>query len=89
MTDKVGICGRTGAGKSSLVALLMRLCEAERNDSLLIDGIEVVCVRLIRIWLFRDFGKESRNPTPFCLYQISKISLKTLRSKVINSTFEK
>jgi len=43
---KIGICGRTGAGKSSLVALLMRLCEAETQGMVIVDGHDISAVPL-------------------------------------------
>ncbi|RKP05696.1 P-loop containing nucleoside triphosphate hydrolase protein, partial [Thamnocephalis sphaerospora] len=39
--EKIGVVGRTGAGKSSLLATLFRLCDAEPANSILIDGIAV------------------------------------------------
>eukprot|EP00753_Platysulcus_tardus_P003847 PLAT12496.16.p1 GENE.PLAT12496.16~~PLAT12496.16.p1 ORF type:complete len:1587 (+),score=934.98 PLAT12496.16:2689-7449(+) len=44
--EKVGIVGRTGAGKSSLLLALMRLVEAEHSGSVLIDDIDTSRVGL-------------------------------------------
>ena len=43
--ERLGICGRTGAGKSSLVALLFRLLDA-CEGSVLVDGVDVTTVGL-------------------------------------------
>jgi ABC-type multidrug transport system fused ATPase/permease subunit len=43
--EKVGICGRTGAGKSSLMIALFRICEFE-SGSVLIDGLDIQSVKL-------------------------------------------
>ncbi|TMW62207.1 hypothetical protein Poli38472_009700 [Pythium oligandrum] len=43
--EKVGICGRTGAGKSSLMIALFRITEFE-SGSLFIDGVDISQLKL-------------------------------------------
>ena len=38
--EKIGVCGRTGAGKSSILMVLFRLFEPLSESSVVIDGIE-------------------------------------------------
>jgi len=59
---KVGICGRTGAGKSSLMAMFFRLAEPE-GGSCLIDGIDITKIPLHT--LRHAIGVIPQDPTIF------------------------
>eukprot|EP01031_Cornospumella_fuschlensis_P031448 gene31448-38013_t len=43
---KVGICGRTAAGKSSLMMALFRIVECEAESIILVDGVDIRSVPL-------------------------------------------
>merc|ERR1711871_1249155 len=60
--EKIGIVGRTGSGKSSLLVLLFRIIEA-RNGSVVIDGIDVSKIGLNQLW--RNLGIIPQTPTMF------------------------
>jgi ABC-type multidrug transport system fused ATPase/permease subunit len=44
--EKIGVCGRTGSGKSSLMLALFRVIEPEERGSIIIDGIDIQSVGL-------------------------------------------
>jgi ABC-type multidrug transport system fused ATPase/permease subunit len=39
--EKIGVCGRTGSGKSSLIMMLFRLLEVTPDSSITVDGIDI------------------------------------------------
>uniref|UniRef100_A0A7S2H7W8 ATP-dependent transporter ycf16 n=1 Tax=Octactis speculum TaxID=3111310 RepID=A0A7S2H7W8_9STRA len=45
--SKVGVVGRTGAGKSSLLLVLLRLIEPDSDTELVIDGIDTLRIGLL------------------------------------------
>lgn len=42
--EKIGICGRSGSGKSSLLATLFRMLEVEPDSCISIDGVDITRV---------------------------------------------
>ncbi|MCJ1434939.1 hypothetical protein MMC27_004309 [Xylographa pallens] len=42
--EKIGICGRSGSGKSSLITTLFRMLEITADSSITIDGIDITTV---------------------------------------------
>lgn len=39
--EKIGVCGRTGSGKSSLMIALFRISEIEKDGSISVDGVNI------------------------------------------------
>ena len=69
--EKIGIAGRTGAGKSSLVAALMRL--AETDGEIIVDDIDIM--KLNVMCTRRNISTISQSPI-----LISSFNQRELRS---------
>ena len=67
--EKIGICGRTGAGKSSLTLSLFRIIEATEGQ-ILIDGLDVSRLGLHQLRLGMDQPFDST-----CLANTFKVCL--------------
>eukprot|EP00804_Cyclotella_cryptica_P025547 CCRYP_002799-RD/>CCRYP_002799-RD protein AED:0.04 eAED:0.04 QI:9542/1/0.92/1/0.58/0.38/13/0/494 len=74
--SRVGVVGRTGGGKSTLVQSLLRLLEAE-NGQILVDGV-VSLSRLLSTISLKQQVSHSSCPK-FLLQDISKMGLHKLR----------
>jgi len=55
--EKIGICGRSGSGKSSLITTLFRMLEISEDSVITIDGIDITK-------LTRDIVRERLNAIP-------------------------
>ena len=60
---KVGICGRSGSGKSSLLVALFRMTPIERSGRILLDGVDIASLSLKQ--LRRTVGIIPQDPVLF------------------------
>lgn len=75
--QKIGVCGRSGSGKSSLVSSLFRMLELTSDSSITVDGIDITTVprQVVRERLnaipqesFFITGNARRNADPYGLH---------------------
>lgn len=80
--QKVGICGRSGSGKSSLLATLFRLLEIGPQSQILIDGVDIrhiprqvtrAALNVIPQEPFFTYGTVRANMDPYGINSLEEI----------------
>ena len=62
-SEKIGVCGRTGSGKSTLMLLLFRILEIDNGGAIIIDGVDIATLGLSK--LRRAIAMLPQDPTLF------------------------
>lgn len=62
-SEKIGVCGRTGSGKSTLMLLLFRILEIDKGGTISIDGVDIATLGLSK--LRRGIAMLPQDPTLF------------------------